>query len=264
MEVNKISAWDRVMLARSAGRPTSQYYINHIFHDFIELHGDRGFRDDKSIIGGIGFLNDVPVTIVAQEKGVTLAEKSERNFGSPHPEGYRKALRLMKQAEKFRRPIISFVDTQGAYCGVGAEERGQGEAIARNLFEMMKLTVPVFAVVLGEGGSGGALAMAVANEVAILENAVYSILSPEGFASILWKDSTRAPQAAEVMKMTSNDLLELEIVDRIIPEPGGGAHQAPLKTAENIKKYLEEMLIQYRGVTQEQLLDQRYKRFRKF
>ena len=258
------SAWDKVLLARSAGRPTAQFYIREIFDGFIELHGDRGFRDDKSIIGGIAELGGTAVTVIGQEKGVSLAEKRERNFGSPHPEGYRKALRLMQQAEKFRRPVLCLIDTQGAFCGVGAEERGQGEAIARNLSEMMKLSVPTAAVVIGEGGSGGALAMAVTNEVAILENAVYSILSPEGFASILWKDGTKTAEAAEVMKMTAQDLKELGVVDTVIEEPNGGAHNSPQETAQNIKAYFTAFLERYQSYTKEELLVQRYERFRKF
>ena len=259
-----ITAWEKVKLARAVDRPTSKFYIDTIFDDFIELHGDRNFRDDPSIIGGIGLLNGKPVTIIAEEKGTTLKEKTERNFGSPHPEGYRKALRLMKEADKFGRPIICFVDTQGAYCGVGAEERGQGEAIAHNLAEMMQLTVPIVSVVIGEGGSGGALAIAVANKVASLENSVYSILSPEGFASILWKDSSRAEEAAEVMKITADDLKEFGVIDTIIPEPEGGAGKNPVKVAEDIKKYLIKEIASLSKKSAESLQSLRYKRFRKF
>jgi len=259
-----MTAWEILKLARAVDRPTSKFYINTIFDDFIELHGDRNYRDDPSIIGGIGLLNGKPVTIIAEEKGTTLKEKTERNFGSPHPEGYRKALRLMEQADKFGRPIVCFVDTQGAYCGVGAEERGQGEAIAHNLAEMMQLTVPVISIVIGEGGSGGALAIAVANKVAGLENSVYSILSPEGFASILWKDSSRAEEAAEVMKITAEDLKNLDVIDEIISEPEGGAGKDPQMVAENIKKYITKELTALSRKSADTLRKDRYKRFRKF
>lgn len=264
MNNESLSAWDRVMLARSIERPTSIFYITKIFDDFIELHGDRCFSDDASIIGGIGLLNGKPVTVIAEEKGRTVEEKTKRNFGSPHPEGYRKSLRLMKQAEKFNRPIICFVDTQGAFCGMGAEERGQGEAIARNLREMMNLTVPVIAIVLGEGGSGGALAIAVANKVIMLENAVYSILSPEGFAAILWKDSSRAQEAAQAMKMTAEDLLQFNVIEEIIPEPEGGAHLDKDATAESVKNSIISALSLYTDKTPEEIASERYNRFRKF
>jgi acetyl-CoA carboxylase carboxyl transferase subunit alpha len=259
-----MTAWEKVAVARGADRPTSKFYIDSIFDDFIEFHGDRSFRDDPAIIGGIARLGDMPVTIIAQEKGSDLQEKTTRNFGSVHPEGYRKALRLMQQAEKFGRPIICFVDTQGAYCGVGAEERGQGEAIARNLAEMMQFTVPIISIVLGEGGSGGALAIAVANKVFMLENAVYSILSPEGFASILWKDSSRAAEAAEVMKITAEDLKELEIIDEVLPEPKGGAQKEPFVMAEKVKKKLVTELSKLGKLSKDKLQKDRYKRFRKF
>ncbi|MDR1101320.1 MAG: acetyl-CoA carboxylase carboxyltransferase subunit alpha [Clostridiales bacterium] len=259
-----MNAWEKVNMARGADRPTSQFYISAIFDSFVELHGDRNFRDDQAIIGGIGLLNGRAVTIIAQEKGINLQEKSLRNFGAVHPEGYRKSLRLMKQAEKFGRPIVCFVDTQGAYCGVGAEERGQGEAIARNLAEMMQLKVPVISIILGEGGSGGALAIAVANKVFMLENAVYSILSPEGFASILWKDSKRAEEAAEAMKITASDLFELGIIDEILPEPKGGAQNASSEMAERIKEKLENELNHLSRKSEDWLQKHRYKRFRKF
>lgn len=259
-----ISAFDRVTMARGADRPTALYYIKNIFSEFIELHGDRNFRDDPSIVAGIATLSGIPVTVIGQEKGVTLDEKSRRNFGSVHPEGYRKSLRLMEQADKFGRPIICLVDTQGAYCGIGAEERGQGEAIARNLREMMRLNVPVISVILGEGGSGGALALAVANRVLILENAVYSILSPEGFASILWKDSTRAAEAAEAMKMTSGDLLDLKMVDMIVPEPEGGAQADPTLAAQTLKDLLTKELTALMGLTPDELKRTRHERFRRY
>jgi acetyl-CoA carboxylase carboxyl transferase subunit alpha len=230
-----LTAWDRVLLARHQKRPTAKDFIDHMIDDFVELRGDRLFGDDHSIIGGIGRLDDQPITVIAQQKGTNLEENLDRNFAMPHPEGYRKALRLMRQAEKFHRPILTLIDTPGAYPGIGAEERGQGEAIARNLMEMSGFTVPVIAVVIGEGGSGGALALGVANRVLMLENAIYSILSPEGYASILWKDSSLASQAAEAMKLTSYDLEELGLIDAIVPEPVGGAHFQPELTFERTK-----------------------------
>ncbi|WP_215533772.1 acetyl-CoA carboxylase carboxyltransferase subunit alpha [Solibaculum mannosilyticum] len=259
MEQKNLTAWDRVTAARMPGRPTSQYFIDAIFDDFIELHGDRHYGDDASVIGGIALLDGQPVTVIGEEKGQNPADRARRNFGSPHPEGYRKALRLMKQAEKFRRPVICLADTQGAYCGVGAEERGQGEAIARNLKEMMKLTVPVISVVISEGGSGGALAIAVANKVAILQNAIYAILSPEGFAAILWKDASRAKEAAEVMKITADELYELGVVDQIIPEG-----EEPAETAQAVKRYILRELEAMKAMSPQELSHQRYQRFRAF
>jgi acetyl-CoA carboxylase carboxyl transferase alpha subunit len=215
---NGKTAWERVKIARGNQRPTSVDYIAHIFDRFLELHGDRLCRDDGAIVGGIATINGIPVTVIGQQKGRNIKQNMKRNFGMPYPEGYRKALRLMKQAEKFNRPIICLVDTPGAFCGIEAEMRGQGEAIARNLYEMSALKVPILSIVIGEGGSGGALALAVANEVWMLENATYSILSPEGFASILWNDSKRADEAAGIMKITATDLYKLEIVDQVIME----------------------------------------------
>jgi acetyl-CoA carboxylase carboxyl transferase subunit alpha len=235
-EMKKLNAWDRVLLARHQKRPKAKDFIDYMAEDFTELHGDRCFGDDASIIGGIGTINGIPFTIIGQQKGYTTEENIERNFGMPHPEGYRKALRLMKQAEKFNRPILTLIDTPGAYPGIGAEERGQGQAIALNLFEMSKLKVPVIAVVIGEGGSGGALALGFANKVLMLENAIYSILSPEGYASIIWKDASKAPQAAEIMKLTSYDLEEFNIIDGIIKEPVGGAHLDKQMTYFETKK----------------------------
>lgn len=261
---NNLTAWEKVTLAKLIERPTALDYIERIFSDFFELHGDRNFKDDQSIVGGVGRLNDIPVTIIGQQKGRDTKENITRNFGMPHPEGYRKALRLMKQAEKFNRPIICFVDTPGAFPGVGAEERGQGEAIARNLMEMANLKVPVISVVIGEGGSGGALAMAVADEVWMLENSIYSILSPEGFASILWKDSSRAKEAAEVMKITAEDLKHFGIVERVIKEPLGGAHKNVDETAANIKTALTETITKLCTYNIEELLNKRYNRFRSF
>jgi acetyl-CoA carboxylase carboxyl transferase subunit alpha len=231
-----LTPWEKVTLAKLVERPTALDYIERIFEDSIELHGDRLYGDDPSIVGGIGKLNGIPVTVIGQQKGRDTKEYIKRNFGMPNPEGYRKALRLMKQAEKFKRPIICFVDTPGAFPGIGSEERGQGEAIARNLLEMSTLKTPIITLVIGEGGSGGALAMAVADEVCMLENSIYSILSPEGFASILWKDSSRAKEAAEVMKITAQDLKSFSVIDKIIKEPLGGAHKNAEETAENIKK----------------------------
>ena len=260
----KFSAWDRVRIAREMDRPTSLYYIEHIFEDFIELHGDRGIKDDPAIVGGIGFLEGRPVTVIGQQKGRNLKEQVERNFGMPNPEGYRKALRLMKQAEKFHRPIVCFVDTSGAFCGIEAEERGQGEAIARNLMEMAGLTVPVLSIVIGEGGSGGALAMAVGNEVWCLENSVYSILSPEGFASILWKDSARAKEAAGVMQLTAADLYEKGIIEQVIPEPENLTSEILWQVTERLNDRIGEFLQKYTALSEEELLERRYARFRKF
>ena len=245
-------------------RASACYYIEHIFDSFVEAHGDRSFRDDPAIIGGIGFLDGQPVTVIAQHKGKDVRECQERNYGMPMPEGYRKALRLMKQAEKFHRPIVSFVNTSGAFCGIEAEERGQGEAIARSLTEMSALKVPVLCIFIGEGGSGGALATGVGNQVWMLENATYSILSPEGFASILWKDSTKAKEASEIMRITAQDLKELGIIEKIIPEFGG----ADAGTASAIGGYLKEQikgfLKEFQGMTGEEIAAQRYERFRRF
>jgi acetyl-CoA carboxylase carboxyl transferase subunit beta len=238
--------------------------MKYIFDDFVEAHGDRQFADDPAVVGGIGFLDGQPVTVIADVRGSSFKECQERHFGMPLPEGYRKALRLMKQAEKFNRPIVSFVNTSGAFCGLEAEERGQGEAIARNLLEMSALKVPVLCILIGEGGSGGALATAVGNEVWMLENATYSILSPEGFASILWKDATRAEEASEVMKITAEDLQKLGVIEKIIPEFGGAGKD----TEENIGTYLKEhikgFLEQYQGRSGEEIAEERYERFRAF
>lgn len=261
---NKIhlGAWEKLNIARLIERPTSLDFIEEIFDDFIELHGDRHFADDKCIIGGIATLNSMAVTIVGQQRGRNTKENIERNFGMPQPEGYRKALRLMKQAEKFNRPVICFVDTKGAYCGIGAEERGQGEAIAKNLLEMSMLKTPVISIVIGEGGSGGALALAVADEVWMLENSIYSTLSPEGFASILWKDSSRAKEAAEAMKVTAENLKEFGIIDKILKEPRGGAHKAPKVMAAAIKDELIKSLAQLTQKPLDVLVQDRYNKFR--
>ena len=255
--------WDKVQIARHKDRPTGVYYINEIFDNFIELHGDRNFADDKSVIGGIASLNGISCTIITIVKGSSTSENIERNFGMPNPEGYRKALRLMKQAEKFNRPVICFIDTPGAFPGKGAEERGQGEAIARNLFEMSELRTPIISVLCGEGGSGGALALAVADKILMLENAVYSILSPEGFSSILWKDASRVKEAAEVMKITASDLKKFGIIDEIIKEPKGGAHKSGAKVAQNIKEEILKCFMEIKKYTIEEILDNRYKKFRK-
>lgn len=256
------SAWERVETARNQKRPTCQYYIHALFDDFIELHGDRAYGDDPAIIAGIATFKGQAVTIIGEEKGTDVHERVKRNFGSPHPEGYRKALRLMKQAEKFHRPVICFVDTQGAYAGMGAEERGQGAAIAENLVHMSQLKTPIISFVIGEGGSGGALALAVADKVAVLENAIYTILSPEGFATILWKDSTRAKEAAEVMKLTAAELLELGVIDDVIIEPSGGAHEDPEAMAKSVGDYLETELKKLCAMTLDDLLETRYEKYR--
>ena len=246
--------------AREQTRLTALDFATGIFDDFIELHGDRSFRDDGAIIGGVGWLGDQAVTVVGIQKGKSLQDNLNRNFGQPHPEGYRKALRLMKQAEKFGRPIVTFINTAGAYPGVGAEERGQGEAIARNLFEMSDLQVPIIAIIIGEGGSGGALALAVADRVWMLENSIYAVLSPEGFASILWKDGTRAMEAAELMKITSHELLEMEVVDKVISERGLSAKELLAR----VKNELQTEIEQLKQISLEKLLEERYQRFRKY
>ena len=246
--------------ARDQGRLTALDFAQGIFDDFIELHGDRNFRDDGAIIGGIGRLNGQAVTVVGIQKGRNLQDNLNRNFGQPHPEGYRKALRLMKQAEKFGRPVVTFINTAGAYPGVGAEERGQGEAIARNLMEMSDLKVPIIAIIIGEGGSGGALALAVADKVWMLENTIYSILSPEGFATILWKDGSRSEEAAELMKITSGELLNMGIVDKVIPERGYFTSEI----IEAIKTAIVDELAEFIQLSTEDLLEARYQRFRKY
>ena len=262
--MKNLTAWDRVLLARMPERPKAKEYIDAIFDDFIELHGDRTFGDDKAIIGGIAILNGMPVTVIGEQKGRNARENIERNFGMPNPEGYRKALRLMKQAEKFKRPVITFIDTPGAYPGMGAEERGQGEAIARNIMEMSSLKVPIICVVIGEGSSGGALAIGVGDKIAMLENAVYSVLSPEGFASILYKDSSKAKEAAENMKMTAKDLKEFKIIDDIIKEPEGGAQEDFEKLSNDVKKYLEKNIKKLKKLETVQLLEERYDKIRNF
>ena len=250
-------AYETVKSARDTKRPTGLDYIKNIFKGFYELHGDRRFADDKAIVGGIAYLNDTPVTVIAIEKGHTPKERAMRNFGAPNPEGYRKALRLMKQAEKFGRPVICFIDTSGAYCGIGAEERGQGQAIAENLLEMSTLCVPVISVLIGEGGSGGALALALADRVWMLENSVYSVISPEGCASILWKDAAKADEAAEGLKLTAEDALSFGIIEKIISEKD--------MTAKNFYIRLKAQLAEEIDVLSRdpELLQKRYERFRK-
>ena len=257
----KKSAWDRVLASRMNDRPIASDYIDLLFDDFVEFHGDRYFKDDQAIIGGIASFHGMPVTVIAQEKGHNTKENLEHNFGMPSPDGYRKALRLMKQAEKFNRPVICFVDTPGAFCGLEAEERGQGEAIARNLFEMSSLRTPILSIVIGEGGSGGALALAVADEVWMMENAVYSILSPEGYASILWKDSKRAKEAAGAMKMTAKDLKEMGIIKKVFFEPEKYTTDTLPKITEKMDKEIVKFLAEKTKITKEQLVDERYNFF---
>lgn len=279
-----LTPWEKVKLARLQERPTSSDYIKKLIEGFIEFHGDRFYGDDNSIIGGIGIFacpansrscpanswacpanswEGIPITVIGHQKGKDTNENIKRNFGMPHPEGYRKALRLMKQAEKFKRPVLTLIDTPGAYCGLGAEERGQGEAIALNLIEMSRLRTPIISIVIGEGGSGGALGIGVGDRICMLENSVYSVISPEGLSSILWKDITLAQKAADVMKLTAQDLFSLGIIDNIIKEPLGGAHKDIDFVADNIKKYVSGELKELMKLDIEQLLDKRYNKIRK-
>ena len=259
-----LTPWERVQLSRDKARPVGAEYIEELFTDFMEFHGDRNYGDDKAIIGGIAKFHGKPVTVIVQEKGTNTKENIAHNFGMPMPEGYRKALRLMKQAEKFQRPVICFVDTPGAFCGIEAEERGQGEAIARNLWELAGLKTPVLSIVTGEGGSGGALALAAGDQVWMLENSIYSILSPEGFASILWKDSTKAKEAAAVMKLTASDLYEKGIIEQVIPEPENLTPESMWQVAERLNDKICTFLQKYTSLSEEELLETRYARFRKF
>ncbi len=259
----KITAWERVEIARSPKRKTAIEYVQNIFDEFIELHGDRNFKDDKAIVCGLARIGDQNFTIIAQQKGRNTKENIERNFGMPNPESYRKAIRFMKQAEKFNRPVITFVDTKGAYPGIGAEERGQGEAIAKSMFEMAKLKVPVLCFIIGEGSSGGALAVAVGNKVYMLENAVYSILSPEGYSSILWKDSSRAKEAAEKMKLTAKDLYDLKVIDKIIKEPSKDEIEENFnKICKDMKKEIALEIAKMKNKTSEEIVEERYQKFR--
>ena len=253
------TAYERVQAARSGKRPMGSYYIEHMIDDFVELHGDRRFGDDAAIVAGIGYLNRMPVTVIAMERGDTIEDRMKRNFGCPEPEGYRKALRLMKEAEKFHRPIICFIGSSGAYCGIDAEKRGQGEAIAENLYEMMGLKTPIISVICGEGGSGGALALGVCDTAVMFENAVYSVISPEGCASILWKDASKAPEAAAHLRLTSYDLLKFEVVEKIIDEEG----KSDREICSSLKRVLIDELNKYRTMSAEELLNHRYQKFRK-
>lgn len=262
-QTQKINAWDRVLLSRRKNRLVGSDYIRMLFQDFTEFHGDRLYGDDPAIIGGIAYFKERPVTVIAQEKGTNTKENIMRNFAMPSPEGYRKALRLMKQAEKFHRPVICFVDTPGAFCGLEAEERGQGEAIARNLYELSGLKTPVLSIVIGEGGSGGALALAVADEVWMLENSIYSILSPEGFASILWKDSTKAKEAAKVMKLTADDLKKMGVIECVLEEPEQYTVQTMKPVADQLREKVEAFIENYEQMPEQKLTEHRYQRFRK-
>lgn len=255
--------WQRVNLARYKDRPTSLDYIERLVDDFIEFHGDRYYGEDSAIVGGIGSFQGRAVTVIGHQKGKTTEENIKRNFGMPNPEGYRKALRLMKQAEKFHRPIITFIDTPGAYCGLGAEERGQGEAIALNLLEMSRLKTSIISLVIGEGGSGGALALGVSDSLGMLENSIYSVISPEGLASILWKDASQAEKGAGAMKLTAEDLLSLGVINEVVKETLGGAHRDVEFTAKNIEKFISKELEKLTPMNIEELIDNRYKKFRK-
>ncbi len=260
--VRPVTAMDRVKLARHPDRPHTLDFVSWIFEDFLEIHGDRRFADDPAIVCGLARFHGEPVLVVGHQKGHDFKQRQLRNFGMPKPEGYRKALRAMKLAEKFHRPIFSFVDTPGAYPGVDAEERGQAEAIAYNLREMARLRVPILVTITGEGGSGGALAIAVGDIILMLENAIYSVISPEGCAAILWKDASRADRAAEALKLTASDLLELGIIDQIVPEPSGGAHTDPRRAAEILDRFLVEALAKVRDLPPEELVARRYQKFR--
>lgn len=269
IEKNVLTAWERVEIARNPKRKTALDYINEIFDEFIELHGDRCYGDDKAMVCGLGRIENQNYTIIAEQKGRNTKENIERNFGMPNPESYRKAIRIMKQAEKFNRPVITFIDTKGAYPGVEAEQRGQGEAIAKSMFEMAKLTVPVIAIVIGEGSSGGALAIGVANKVIMMENAIYSILSPEGYSSILWKDSSRFKEAADRMKLTANDLYDMGIIETIIKEPDIKDSKKTSQSvdfemiASEIKKEIQTTVQELKSKTKDEIVEERYQKFRK-
>ena len=269
IEKNVLTAWERVEIARNTKRKTALDYINEIFDEFIELHGDRCYGDDKAMVCGLGRIENQNYTIIAEQKGRNTKENIERNFGMPNPESYRKAIRMMKQAEKFNRPVITFIDTKGAYPGVEAEQRGQGEAIAKSMFEMAKLTVPVIAIVIGEGSSGGALAIGVANKVIMLENAIYSILSPEGYSSILWKDSSRFKEAADRMKLTANDLYDMGIIETVIKEPDIKDSKKTSQSvdfemiASEIKEEIQTTVQELKSKTKDEIVEERYQKFRK-
>jgi acetyl-CoA carboxylase carboxyl transferase subunit alpha len=259
----KLTPWQRTQLARHPQRPSTLDYIGGIFREFLEFHGDRSFGDDRAIVGGFARFSDRSVMVIGHQKGKTLKERMQRNFGMPNPEGYRKALRLMKLAEKFGRPIVTFIDTPGAYPGIGAEERGQAEAIARNLYAMSRLTVPIISIVIGEGGSGGALALGVSDRILMLEHGVYSVISPEGCAAILWDDPAKVPDAAAALKMTAQDLVDLHIVDEVIPEPLGGAHREPQAVTDRVAKALTNQLYQLTDLALDELLAQRDRKYRR-
>lgn len=261
-ENKQLTAWERLEIARNPKRPTALDYIDIIFDDFMELHGDRGYRDDEAMVCGLANIGKQNFTIIAEQKGRNTKENILRNFGMPNPESYRKAVRLMKQAEKFGRPIVTFIDTKGAYPGIGAEERGQGEAIAKSMMEMANLRTPIICIVIGEGSSGGALAIGVGDEILMLENAVYSVLSPEGYASILWKDGTKVKEAAEKMKMTAQDLKKFKVIDKIINEPIGGAQNDVEVVAESLKKEILSATRRLKKLTVEELVEKRYEKFR--
>ena len=261
-EAEKISAWEKVEIASNPKRKTAIDYIEKIFDEFIELHGDRAFKDDKSIICGLAKIENQPFTIIAEQKGRNVKENIERNFGMPNPESYRKGIRFMKQAEKFGRPVVTFIDTKGAYPGINAEERGQGEAIAKSMFEMAKLKVPIISIVIGEGSSGGALAIGVANKIFMLENAIYSILSPEGYSSILWKDSSRFKEAAEKMKLTAKDLYEMKIIDKIIKEPIEMDAKSFKEVSEDMRKEIKNETKKLLKLDENQIIEIRYEKFR--
>ena len=263
-ETNQLTPWQKVEIARNPKRKTSIEYIEQIFDEFIELHGDRNFKDDQAIICGLGRIGNQSYTIIAEQKGRTTKENVLRNFGMPNPESYRKAIRFMKQAEKFNRPVITFIDTKGAYPGVGAEERGQGEAIAKSMFEMAKLKVPVISIVIGEGSSGGALAIGVSNKIYMLENAIYSILSPEGYSSILWKDSSRYEEAAEKMKLTAKDLYEMKVIETIIPEPVEMKESDFEQVIKIIKQEIQTDITYIQEKTKSEIVEERYQKFRNF
>lgn len=258
-----LTPWQKTMVARHPLRPYTLDFIGALFEDFVEISGDRAFGDDKAIVGGFALFDGHPCAVIGHQKGRDTKEKIVRTFGSPHPEGYRKALRIMQMADKFRRPIFTFIDTQGAYPGVGAEERGQAEAIAVNLREMAALQTPIIVTVIGEGGSGGALAIAVGDRILMLEHAIYSVISPEGCAAILWKDSRMAPEAAQAMRITAKDLKELEVIDEIVPEPEGGAHTDHKRAAELLKPFLSRALRELSRIKPASLPEERYKKFRR-
>jgi len=259
---SRLSPWQKVQISRHANRPYTLDYIMAILSDFVEMHGDRGFADDPAIVCGLAKLEGAPLVIIGHQKGRTLKDRVFRNFGQPNPEGYRKALRLMRFAEKFNRPIITFIDTQGAYPGIGAEERGQGESIARNLFVMSSLKVPIIAVVIGEGGSGGALALGVADRVLMLEHATYSVISPEGCAAILWNNGAKASEAADLLKVTAQDLFQMKVIDEVVEEPIGGAHRDPRRASELLKEAISRNLTEIRNIPSADLVKLRYEKFR--